>query len=173
MPANKRKPAATRKPARAPARRPARPEPGPRDLETLFLQAVSLAQNGFLFDAVQRFCDVVAKDKGDDLADDALMNAGLCFLQMRLNHDALSYFAKVIQGYPEATIAGVGGATEVGRSAAKAHYGRILAHLALGDRDSAKKDLAALAAYKDSYVLDPQGRKRSFHELGKAALAGK
>lgn len=122
---------------------------------------------------MQRFCDIVAKDREDELADDALMNAGLCFLQMRLHHDALSYFAKVIQGYPDATIAGVGGAREVGRTAAKAHYGSLQAHLALGDRASAEKDLAALAGYRDSYVLDPQGRKRSFHDLGKAALAGK
>ena len=145
---------------------------GPDKSKETFLQAVSLAQNGFMFDAVQRFCDIVARHKKSDLADDALFNAGLCFLQMRLHHDAIAYFTKVIQGYPKATIAGVGGAQEFGRTAAKAHLGRLRAYLALGDRESARKDLEALKAFGDSYVVDAGGRRRAFHELGAEAFRG-
>lgn len=116
---------------------------------------------------------MAAKDKQDELADDALFNVGICFLNMRLYHDAVAYFTKVIQGYPQATIAAVGGAPEFGRTAAKAHYGRLRAHLALGDRPAAEKDLEALKDFKDSYVLDPAGRKRTFLDLGREALAAR
>ena len=131
---------------------------------------MSLAQNGFMFDAVQRFYDVVARDKEGDLADDALFNAGICFLNMRLYHDAVATFTKVIQGYPDATICALGGARESGRTAAKAHYGRLKAHLALGDRSGAQKDLETLKGFKDSHVVDAKGRKRTFHDLGVEAI---
>ena len=84
---------------------------------------------------------------------------------MNLFHDAIATFTRVIQGYPEGTIATFNG-NEHGRTAAKALYGRIRCHLVLGDTDSAKKDLDTLKKFDgDSYVIDDEGRKRTYHEL--------
>jgi hypothetical protein len=43
----------------------------------------------------------------------------------------------------------------------------------LGDVDGAKKDHTALKKYADSYVLDPQGGKRTFFDVANEILAGK
>lgn len=109
----------------------------------------------------------------NELADDALVNAGLCYMQMSLYRDAVAQFTRVIQGYPESTIAGVFGGTEVGRTAAKALLNRMRCHLLLGDADAARKDLKALGKYGDSYVLDGQGGRKTFFEVANEVLAGK
>ncbi len=118
--------------------------------------------------------EAVAKaDRKGEVADDALFNAGACFLKMGLYQDAVAYFARVIQGYPDAKIHAVPGAMEVGRTAAKAHLGSLHAYLAMGQRDNASKELDTLKDYGDSYVIVPDGSKRTFHQLGVEALAAK
>jgi len=134
---------------------------------------VELARSGFLFDAVSKFEAVVKADKRGEVADDALFNAGACFLKMGLYHDAVAYFSRVLQGYPDAKIHAVPGAMEVGRTAAKAHLGTLHAYLAMGQRDNASKELETLKQYTDSYVIVPDGSKKTFHQLGVEALAGK
>jgi hypothetical protein len=62
---------------------------------------------------------------------------------------------------------------EKGRTAAKAHLGSLHGYLAMGQRDNATKELELLKAYSDSYVITPDGSKRTFHQLGSEALAGK
>ena len=123
-----------------------------------------------MFDAVKAFEQVAKDAKGGEFADDALFNKGLCYLRMNLFHDAIASFSRVIQGYPKATIAAVAGFKEHGRTAAKALLGRIRCHLALGDLKAARADLDSLESYKDSYVVDDEGKKRSFHELGSEVL---
>lgn len=117
------------------------------------------------------FESIVKDDRGNDLADDALVNAGLCYMQMRLYPDAIAQFSRVIQGYPDSTIAGVFGGQEVGKTAAKALLCRLRCSLAIGELDAARRDLVALEKYPDSHVVDAQGNKKTFHELGKEALA--
>ncbi len=111
------------------------------------------------------------EDRKNELADDALVNAGLCYMQMKLYPDAIAQFTRVLQGYPDSTIASVFGAQEVGKTAAKALYCRLRSYLAIGDVDSARNDAKALQGYADSYVVDAQGNKRTFSELGNEALA--
>jgi len=137
----------------------------------LFAQAASLVSGGYLFDAIKVFERIVKEDRANELADDALVNAGLCYIQMRLYPDAIAQFTRVIQGFPDSTIAGVFGGQEVGKTAAKALLCRLRSYLAIGDVDSAKKDLASLEKYTDSYVVDAQGNKKTFHELGKEAFS--
>lgn len=133
---------------------------------------MSLVSGGFIFDAVKKFEEIVQSDRGNDLADDALVNAGLCYMHMSLYRDAVAQFTRVIQGYPDATIAAVFGGKEVGRTAAKALYCRLKCQLVLGDTKSAAADLEALKAYTDSYVVDDHGQKKSFYDLANEAFAG-
>ena len=74
-----------------------------------------------------------------------------------------------IRAKPRSKIAQVGDAKEFGRTAAKAHLGRCHAHLSLGDRDAALAEVAALAKFKDSYVLE-RGRRVRFQTLARRAV---
>lgn len=159
------KKAKSRKPARAP-----RAKPGRTDHSRLFEQALGFTSTGYLFDAIATFRKCAETDPKSELADDAYYNAGLCYYDLKFFHEAVSYFTRVIQGYPRAKINAVPGAKEFGRTAAKAHLGRLRAYLALGRRDDAQKELDELNRYPDSYVLDGDGKKHTFYELGLAAL---
>jgi TolA-binding protein len=175
MPKSSRGSTKKKKPAK-PAGRAPRPKANngkPDALAPQFIQALELAKGGFLFDAVKRFEEIAKKDKKSEVADDALFNAGACFLRMGLYHDAIAYFTRVLQGFPDGKIHAIPGALEVGRTAAKAHLGTLHCYLALGQRDNANKELEALKEYTDSYVVGPDGSKKSFHQLGVEALAGK
>lgn len=136
----------------------------------LFAQALDMAQSGFLFDAISAF-RALAADRKSDMADDAQCNIGLCYLRMHLYRDALDAFAAVITGFPNATIAQVAGsAHEFGRTAAKARLGRVHAFLGLGDVASARAEVESMGEDKDSHVVATDGTKRSFCELGEAAV---
>jgi len=134
---------------------------------------VALFQGGFVFDAVKKFQELAKNDRNNELADDALVNAGLCFMHMALYRDAIAQFTRVVQGYPDSTIAGVFGGQEVGRTAAKALLNRLRCYLLLGEVDSAKKDLEALKKYGDSYVLNGGDGRKSFYQLAQETFAGK
>lgn len=170
MPKPKPKPK-KRKPA-APARKPApnvgnvsEPSPASR-----FAAAVELASRDFFFDAVAAFRSFAKEDPKGDLADDAIYNAGLCLFRLGRYDEALAHFERVAKEYPRAKIRAVAGAQEFGRTAGKAHLGRLRCLLALGRREQAQATLDALNAYPDSYVIDDQGRKRTYYELGIEAL---
>lgn len=109
----------------------------------------------------------------NELADDALVNAGLCYMQMALYRDAIAQFTRVIQGYPDSTISAVFGGQEVGRTAAKALFCRLKCHLLLGDVASAKKDLESLKDYPDSTVQNGENGRKTFHQLAEEVFSGK
>ncbi|MBI2930356.1 MAG: tetratricopeptide repeat protein [Planctomycetes bacterium] len=173
----KRKPARGRKKA-APARKPRRPAGKKKTKPTalainpakVFEQAVGFASTGYVFDAIAAFKKSAETDPRGALADDAYYNIGLCYFELKLYHEAIEYFTRVIQGYPQATIHATAGAQESGRTAAKAHLGRLRAYLALGRRDEAQKELDELNKYPDSSVLDAQGVRKTFYELALEAL---
>jgi tetratricopeptide (TPR) repeat protein len=121
-------------------------------------------------DAIMTFKKAVEADAKGALADDALYNIGLCYFQLRLPAEALGYFTRVIEDYPKATIHATPGAQEFGRTAAKAHLGRLYCQLLLGKRDEAQRELDELNKYPDSYVVDGSGRKRTYYELALEAL---
>jgi TolA-binding protein len=137
----------------------------------LFAEAMDLVSKDFLFDAIQSFERIAKDGKTNDLADDALVNAGLCYMKMSLFRDAVAQFTRVIQGYPDATIADCFGGQERGRTAAKALYCRMRCHVALGDHKAAEADLKALEKYQDSFVVGPDGNPKTFHALATEALA--
>jgi len=142
-----------------------------REAKSLFMEAIDRAAGGFLFDAIGLFRAAIKADPKSDFADDALFDIGHCYLRMQLLNDAERTFTELLQKYPDAKIYNVAGGSETGRTAAKALLGRARARLKLGDLDGAKADVRALAEYTDSSVEDMDGKRRSFHELGRELLA--
>jgi tetratricopeptide (TPR) repeat protein len=136
----------------------------------LFSRALQFAATTYYLDAIACFRKAAEADPKGDLADDAWMNAGLCYFELKLFHEAAEYFSRVIQGYPKATIHAVPGAQESGKTAAKAHLGRLRAYIALGRRDDAQRELDELNKYPESNVTDGGGKKITFYELGLQAL---
>lgn len=148
----------------------ARSKPPAGEPEALFAQACDLASRGFLFDAIALFRQVTLH-RAHDLADDAWTDIGLCSLRMRLFADALEAFGRVIDDYPDATIARVAGqGKEFGRTAAKARLGRVHALLGLGDVESARRETGELELFADSYITTPDGARKTFHSLAIEAL---
>lgn len=141
-----------------------------RSQESLFTEGVERAMQGYLFDAISLFEDAIEVAPKGPLADDALFNIGAAYLRMRLVKDAEEAFTRLLSDYPESTIDAVFNAKEQGRTAAKALLGRMQARLAQGNVDGATADREALRGYGDSWVLDPGGARKSFHELAMAVM---
>ncbi len=137
----------------------------PERLQRTFAEAIERAMQGYLFDAIALFHDVVRSDRRSEVADDALFNVGACCLQMHLYNDAEKAFTQVLDQYPDATIHAVAGGQEVGRTAAKALLGRYRARRMLKDSAGAAADRDALQGYSDSYVVNPDGKRITFFEL--------
>ncbi len=165
-----KKPVAKKPDAKSPVAKEA-PIAADRDKSlALFSRALQYVTTGYFLDGISCFRKAAEADPKGDLADDAFMNAGLCYFELKLYHEAAEYFSRVIQGYPKATIHAVPGAQESGKTAAKAHLGRLRAYLALGRRDDAQKELDDLNKYPESTVTDRGGKKVTFYELGLQAL---
>ena len=142
------------------------------DPAALFALGVDLSQRGFLFDAIAAFRDASKSAPKNELADDALVNIGLCSLKMGMYADAIDAFTSVIEDYPNATIAEIDAGEEHGRTAAKALYGRVRAKAAIGDFAGAKTDAEALTPFDDAYAVDEtSGDRVSFHSLANQFLA--
>lgn len=137
----------------------------------LFTKAVQLARGEFYLDAIEQFRAVVEMEDAEGLADDAVYNIGLCFFKMKAFQRAARQFRRVIDEYPETTIAGEECPGEFGRTAAKAHLGLLMCALATGDLAEADAQLAALEQYPGSYVLEGEEQtRRTFHELGEELI---
>ncbi len=142
------------------------------DPAALFALGVDLSQRGFLFDAIAAFRDASKSAPKNELADDALVNIGLCSLKMGMYADAIDAFTRVIDEYPDATIAEIDEGEEHGRTAAKALYGRVRAKAAIGDFAGAKADAEALTPFDEAYAVDEtSGDRVSFHSLANQFLA--
>ena len=152
---------------RAKKKAPRRPK---FDAPAAFARAVELATAGSLAEAKKLFRDIVTAEPKGPLAGDALYSAGLCSIQLDQFRDAIALFTRVIEDYPKAAIHPVAGAQEFGRTAARAHLGRLRAYLALGRRDVAQRELDELNAYPDSYVVDEEGERITYYALGLDAL---
>lgn len=141
------------------------------DPAALFALGVDLSRRGFLFDAIAAFRDASKAAPKNELADDAMVNIGLCSLKMGMYADAIDAFTRVIEDYPDATIAEIDEGEEHGRTAAKALYGRVRAKAAIGDFAGAKADVEALTTFDDAYVVDDtSGGRVSFHALANQFL---
>ena len=138
------------------------------EIKGLFINGIRDYQSGFYAEAIEKFKEVVKIDDKSEFADDAYYNIGLCYFEMLQFKKAIEFFHKVIEEYPDATIALSEETGEYGKIEAKARYGMINAHLALGEVDAAEEQLQKLEAFKeDSYVQLNPDTKKSFLELGK------
>ncbi len=130
-------------------------------MEDRFLVAVKKYQEKDLKAAWSEFKTITDDDKGGELADDALYNLGIIAFEEQKFDVSEKCFLKVIQEYPEGTIADVGG-FEHGKTAAKAYLGLMNCYLAMGKEAEAKDALAELNNYGESYVTV----KKSFSSIG-------
>ena len=69
-----------------------------------FRQALKLASENLAVEALAAFEGLVEKWPAHDLADDALFNAGACYLALNQFKRAEDTFLAVIERYPDATI---------------------------------------------------------------------
>ncbi|MDN3582836.1 tetratricopeptide repeat protein [Mucilaginibacter flavus] len=136
----------------------------------LFVAASRLVHEQLLFDAAQQFLYIKQTYPDDELADDALFNAGLCHFHMNSFETAIRIFREIIEQYPEATIYHDEGTNEFGRTAAKAHYSIINCYLGLNQVNQARTELAALKHYDDAYVLTGMNQKISYLDLAQKAI---
>ena len=174
LPAKKPAKASTKKaPLKSTAKSATQSSPKEFNPQTAFLQGVELSGRGFVFDAMAAFKDVVKTAPKHEIADDALVNVGLCSLRLGLFNDAVEAFTTVLAQYPNALIAEIDEGQEHGRTAAKALYGRVRARAGLGDFAGARTDADALASHEDSYVIEAGTDQRiTFHALAQRFLAG-
>lgn len=142
------------------------------DPAALFAMGVDLTKRGFLFDAIAAFREANKAAPKNELADDALVNIGLCSLKMGMYADAIDAFTTVIEEYPEATIAQIDDGEEHGRTAAKALYGRVRAKAAIGDFAGARADADSIAPFDEAFAVEEtSGDRVSFHSLANQFLA--
>jgi len=123
-----------------------------RQLEEKFLDALRRAEKGDQAAAQTAFEAIIAEEPGGDLADDALYNIG--FLQFSRNafDKAEATFKKLIQEYPDSTIAEFENCVEHGATPAKAWYMLVNAYLAMGREVDAFDAADKLQGFTDSYV---------------------
>jgi tetratricopeptide (TPR) repeat protein len=130
-----------------------------------FTEGLLLAQKDFFIDAIVNFKLVIDKFPNSDLADDALYNIGICYLQLNQFEKAIETFQSQVTNYPEGTITVLGGEKEFGKTAAKAYYGMIICYLAMGKIIEAENLLFELKKFNSStYILDNDERK-TFEEI--------
>ncbi len=136
----------------------------------IFSRAVQLAHGEFYVAAIEQFRRVTEMESGEGLPDDAQYNIGLCFFKMNAFDRAKTEFQRVIDEYPDATIATDECPGEIGKTAAKAHLGLLMCALATGDRTEADAQMEALLQYPESYVVDEAEGRRTFHQLGEELI---
>ena len=118
-------------------------------------------------ESIEKFKEVIKIDSKSEFADDAYYNIGLCYFAMMQFKKSIEFFDKVINEYPDATIALSEETGECGKIEAKARLGKINAYLAMGKVDSAASELTELEKFKDdSFIKFNDGNKKSFFELG-------
>jgi len=137
----------------------------------MFAKAIVLANEEFYIEALNLFNKLGVEYFQDELADDALFNAGMCYFHLNLFEQAIKTFKQVIDTYPEAEIYQYEGCTSFGKTAAKCHYANLNCYLGLKQVDEALKELDKLKSYTESsYELTPLGEKISYTSLGQKAL---
>lgn len=143
-------------------------------LEQDFLHGVELFQQKDYSGAEKVFEGVIAADPQGDLADDALYNLGLGYFQQNLFDKAEAAFKKLIEEYPDSTIAEFENSFEHGKTPAKARLGLVNCYLALGRENEAWQTLEELESFSDSWVMvagtDNTPLKKTFHQLAKELL---
>ena len=123
-----------------------------------FTEAFQLAQDKFYVDAMHKFNKLVDDFPESDLADDALLNVGLCYYEMNQFAQAIEILEHVIELHPEATISVIGGGNEFGRTAGKAYYLIVQCYIGLGDIKKAESYIPILRNYPKTYIKNEYGK---------------
>ena len=141
------------------------------EIKGLFIDGIQDYRNGFYAEAIEKFKEIIKVDPKSEYADDACYSIGWCYFEMMQFKQAITYFEKVIEEYPDATIALSEETGEYGKIEAKARYAKINAFLAVGDVKATEDELQKLEALKaDSYMKTADGSKKSFYELAQALV---
>ena len=117
-----------------------------------FTEAFQLAQDKFYVDAMHEFNKLVDEFPESDLADDALLNVGLCYYEMNQFAQAIEILEHVIVLHPEATISVIGGGNEFGRTAGKAYYLIVQCYIGLGNIKKAESYIPILRNYPKTFL---------------------
>ena len=142
-----------------------------RDLEIqLFSEGMNYANEEFYLDAIAKMKELLSKFPDSELVDDALYNVGLCYFNMSQFDNAIFYFNKCINDYPDGTISVLVGGNEYGNTAAKCYYAIMNCYLALGKIGDAKLALKKIANYSDSYVQLENDDKLTYEQLANNAF---
>ena len=112
-------------------------------------------------DALQSFIDDPTHSR---YRDDALFDLGVTYYLSNQFERAAEAFNRVITEHPEAQIDHSLDKHEVGRTATKSHYARVLCFLQMHKLNKAKSELENLANDLQSGV-QIEGRFISYHEL--------
>jgi TolA-binding protein len=134
-----------------------------------FTEAFQLAQDKFYVDAMHKFNKLVDEFPESDLADDALLNVGLCYYEMNQFAQAIEILEYVIELHPEATISVIGGGNEFGRTAGKAYYLIVQCYIGLGDIKKAESYIPILKNYPKTYIKNEHG-KITFAKLAEESI---
>jgi len=134
-----------------------------------FTEAFQLAQDKFYVDAMHEFNKLVDEFPESDLADDALLNVGLCYYEMNQFAQAIEILEHVIVLHPEATISVIGGGNEFGRTAGKAYYLIVQCYIGLGNIKKAESYIPILRNYPKKYIKNEYG-KITFDKLAEESI---
>ena len=134
-----------------------------------FADAFQLAHDKFYIDAINQFNKLIDEFPDSDLADDALLNIGLCYYTMGQFEKSIEILNYLIQHYPDATISAINNGNEFGKTAAKAYYLIVQCCIGLDDIEKAKTYIPIIDDYKKTYVETEHG-KVSFSKLAEEAI---
>jgi tetratricopeptide (TPR) repeat protein len=142
-----------------------------RDKEIqLFSDGMNSAKDELYFDAIASMNELIIQFPDSELVDDAIYNIGLCYFNLNHFDNAITYFSKCIDEFPDGTISVLTGGNEYGRTAAKCYYAVMNCYLALGKINDAKIALNKLANYPDSYVQLENDEKITYEKLASKAF---
>ncbi len=136
---------------------------------TYFSSAIEKVRSEFYVDAINEYTQLIKEFPESELVDDALYNIGLCYFNMNQFEKAIEYYQKVVDDYPDSTISILEGGNEFGKTPAKCHYAMLNCYLAMGDLVKAKKHVALLLSYNNSYVIIGD-KKKSFYDLAQSLI---
>lgn len=141
-----------------------------REIEiTLFTKALSFAQEERFVEAIDGFKELIETCPESDLADDACYNIGMSYILMNQPIQALQFFQKVLDEYPDGTISVMGAEDEYGLTASKTRYAMMNCLCSLNQVPKAKEIYAELKKDQNSHIIKLD-KKITFASLGQLLL---
>jgi len=133
----------------------------------LFEKAIKLIDNEFYIDSIEILKKLYNESNDNEIKDDILFDIGICYLKINDIDDAIKYFKKVIEEYPEGKILNSLKRNEFGKITDKSYYALIHCYLLKGNLDKANQTLDNFAKENYSYVIDENSNKRFYKDLAK------